>query len=120
MPVKSLNSCVFRWPDAGQINKAVCAWASRIAQAHPELIKLGYFGSYARNAWGVGSDLDLIAIVTQSDKPFHQRMRGWKLCDLPVPADMLIYTETEWHALLQQGGRFARTVANEAVWVYHR
>jgi predicted nucleotidyltransferase len=37
---------------------------------HPEVVRVGYFGSYARGDWGVGSDLDLIIIVDRSDEPF--------------------------------------------------
>jgi predicted nucleotidyltransferase len=82
------------------------------------LLRLGYFGSYARGDWGVGSDLDLIGVVRTSTVPFVRRALAWDLSELPVPAELLVYTEEEWQALLAEGRRFARTVAAEAVWVY--
>jgi hypothetical protein len=36
---------------------------------------------------------------------------------LPVPADLLVYTEDEWRALPEASPRFARRLAVETVWV---
>jgi hypothetical protein len=49
----------------------------------PEVVALGYFGSYARGDWGGGSDLDSIAVVTETGKPFERRSAGW---DLHIPS----------------------------------
>ncbi|WP_376791658.1 nucleotidyltransferase domain-containing protein [Thermoflexus sp.] len=48
-------------------------WAERVARERPEVLRIGYFGSYARGDWGVGSDLDLVVIVRRSDLPFERR-----------------------------------------------
>ena len=93
------------------------AWAATQAARRPDLIRLGYFGSYARGDWGVGSDLDLIAIVRSSSLPFERRANDWPTEELPVPTDLLVYTEQEWEQLRREGGRFARTVEAEAVWL---
>ena len=77
---------------------------------------VGYFDSYARRDWGVGSDLDLIIIVEHSDLTFTQRNVGWKVDGLPVPVDMLIYARTDRQALHEQRTRFYSTVMQEAVW----
>jgi predicted nucleotidyltransferase len=87
-------------------------------KTHPELIRLGYFGSYARDEWGVGSDLDLVAIVAASEQPFERRSLAWNLDNLPVPAELLVYTQVEWRQLPQTSARFAQTLAAEVVWVY--
>ena len=87
---------------------------------HPELLRLGYFGSFARGDWGMGSDLDLVAVVDSCDKPFERRSADWDLGELPVPADLLVYTREEWGRLQQQGGRFAHTVTREATWLFSR
>lgn len=117
MPVRSLNSSVLVWPDRLQVDRAVRLWAERIAKAKPELVRLGYFGSYARGDWGVGSDLDLVAIVASVDRPFERRALDWDLNALPVPAEILVYTEAEWLAVLTQASRFARILASEVVWL---
>jgi len=81
------------------------------------LQRLGYFGSYARGDWGVGSDVDLVAIVADAAEPVERRSLDWNLTTLPVPAEILVYTEMEWRALVSGGGRFAQTLAREVVWV---
>jgi predicted nucleotidyltransferase len=82
--------------------------------------RIGYFGSYARGDWGVGSDLDLVIVVEAAQQPFERRSAEWDATELPVPADVLVYTQEEWHMLAQQGGRFYRTLTQEACWVFKR
>lgn len=95
-------------------------WALEAANKHPGLICLGYFGSYARGDWGVGSDLDLIAVVEHTHESFERRPLAWDLSSLPVPADILIYTRDEWDALLYKAGKFPKTLRDETVWVYEK
>lgn len=117
MPARSLNSSVFKWPDRAQVDRALRSWVSEAVKQHPELVRLGYFGSYARGDWGVGSDLDLVAIVTESAEPFERRPLQWNVDTLPVPAELLIYTHPEWQQLQAEAGRFAQTIARETVWL---
>lgn len=115
MPVRSLNSSVLKWPDAKTVDAAARRWAERIVQGRTDVVKIGYFGSYARGDWGVGSDLDLIIIVENSKQPFEKRSIEWNVTELPVPADVLVYTKEEWNSLRKT--RFHQTVMREAVWV---
>lgn len=117
MPVRSLNSSVLKWPDARTVDQAVRRWAERMAQQQPGVLHIGYIGSYARGDWGVGSDVDIVVIVERATLPFERRATQWDATELPVPADVLVYTLDEWQALDRQG-RFYQTVMREAVWVY--
>jgi hypothetical protein len=96
----------------------VRAWAREEAERHPELEALGYFGSYARGDWGVGSDLDVVAVVTDAPDPPERRTRGWGHTRLPVPCDLVILTRAEWTELMTSDRRFARVLGQEAVWVW--
>jgi hypothetical protein len=49
--------------------------------------------------------------------PFERRAADWDLTGLPVPTDALVYTEEEWRRL-DPASRFARTLAQEVVWVW--
>lgn len=118
MPVRSLNSSVFKWPDRSEVDRSVRGWAQEAVTSREGIIKLGYFGSYARGDWGVGSDLDLVVIVDHATEPFERRSLTWDLSPLPVPSELLVYTSTEWKLLQKKGGRFARTLEQETVWVY--
>jgi predicted nucleotidyltransferase len=119
MPVRSLNSSVLKWPDAKTVDHAIRLWAEKVSQSRKDVLRIGYFGSYARGKWGVGSDLDVIIVLESSEEPFERRGAKWDLTELPVPADSLVYTEGEWVSLSQQG-RFYKTVTQEVVWVYVR
>ncbi len=120
MPVRSLNSSVLKWPDREQVDLAMRAWATGEAKQRPELLRLGYFGSYARGDWGVGSDLDMIALVARASDPFERRSLQWRLDTLPVPAELLVYTADEWSRIQQENGRFARMLRREVIWVFSR
>jgi predicted nucleotidyltransferase len=112
-----LHSSVLKWPERETVLAAARRWAERQASARPEVVAIGCFGSCARGDWGVGSDLDLIAIVRQSGEPFERRGSSWSLEELPVPAEILIYTQPEWDRLVREGGRFARVLARETEWL---
>ena len=117
MPVRSLRSSVLKWPDRQAVEQALATWAAREQLRHPGLVRLGWFGSYARGDAGVGSDLDLVAVVESSVEPFERRALAWDLSSLPVPAEILVYTRDEWQRLEQEGGRFARTLRRDARWL---
>ncbi|MCH8012665.1 MAG: nucleotidyltransferase domain-containing protein [Candidatus Marinimicrobia bacterium] len=118
MPVKSLNSSVIKWPDQKQIYKAVRSWALIEIKKYPEILRIGYFGSYARGDWGVGSDLDLVAIVKESNKKFECRAMNWDLHVLPVQAELLVYTTKEWQNMKANRNRFVQVIEQEAIWIY--
>ena len=119
MPVRSLSSSVLIWPNAREVDQAVHRWTSDLVLRRRDVVRLGYFGSYARGDWGVGSDLDLVIVVDRSDVPFERRGAEWDATDLPVPADVLVYTQAEWQSL-GQSRRFSSTLLREVVWVYAR
>jgi len=119
MPVRSLRSSVLKWPDANAVVAALRAWIADLAIANPEVCRVGYFGSYARGDWGVGSDLDVVVILEQSELPFERRAAGWDTSVLPVAADVLAYTNAEWRAM-QRSGHFPARFVSETIWLYER
>jgi predicted nucleotidyltransferase len=108
---------VLKWPDKTTVDVAARRLAAQQTALHPELIRLGYFGSYARGDWGVGSDLDLIAIVSEADRPFAERGLDWDLSALPVPAEILVYTEAEWERMRAEGRRLPREIDAHCRWL---
>jgi predicted nucleotidyltransferase len=99
------------------VDEAVRRWAWENAHSNGDVLKIGYFGSYARGDWGVGSDLDIIIVLKQSDQPAERRGAKWDATELPVPADLMIFTERELAGL---GGKLGRVLQEETVWVYER
>lgn len=115
MPVRSLNSQVLKWPSRKVVEEAALRWAQLERERRPDLLRIGYFGSYARGDAGVGRDLDLIAVVRACDVPLERRALDWDVGSLPVPAEILVYSNSEWEKLMEGGGRFARMLKEEAV-----
>lgn len=120
MPVRSLNSSVFKWPDAQTVRRAITRWAAEMGASREQVLRIGYFGSYARGDWGVGSDLDVLVLVKRSHLAFSQRPIEWDTCSLPVPTDIRVYTQREWADMASQSRRFYREAMRETVWVYSR
>jgi len=119
MPVRSLSSSVLKWPDAQTVDQAVRRWVDQIVSRRKDVLRIGYFGSYARGNWGPGSDLDLVIVVERCVQPFERRSVEWDTTELPVPADVLVYTQSEWQSLGAQR-RFYETLTQETVWVYYQ
>ena len=113
MPVRSSTSRVLKWPKPDEVITGLKRWAAQTVPAHPELLRIGYFGSYARGNWGVGSDLDVVLVVRKSDRPFMERAAEWDLLALPVPTDLLVYTMDEW-----EQGMKSRKMFKDIVWIY--
>ena len=112
MPVRSLNSSVLRWPNRHEVDIAVRDWARRLTQGNHNVRRVGYTGSYARETWGVGSDVDIIIIVHKNDRPFMERARSFDATELPVPADVLVYVDEEWKEMAER-----RRAPHPVVWV---
>jgi len=108
---------VLKWPDLAAVEQALRRWVGEALGARDDIVQIGYFGSYARGDWGVGSDLDLVIIIEDSDVPFERRSPPWDTTPLPVPADVLVYTAREWDRLRSESP-FCRALARETKWLY--
>lgn len=98
MPVRSLNSAVFKWPDREAVLSAARRWAKELRQDDPSVEKVLGTGSYARGDWGVGSDLDVIVVVSDTCLTPVERRARYEAQDIPVPRDLWVYTRTEWQS----------------------
>ena len=114
MPAPSSRSLKRTWPTTESVLDAGRMWAERLAHADASVVAVGCFGSFARGVDGFGSDLDLVAVVhAQRPEPTDPR---WSTLDLPVPADLVVYTADEWRSLMASDRRMARVLAAEARW----
>ncbi len=117
MPVRSLRSSVLKWPNKATVTGALRRWAAAMSREHPELLRVGYYGSYARGDWGVGSDLDIVVVVSRAALPYLERPLEWDRSGLPVPTDIRVYTAPEWTEVVARGDRFSHVMQTEVVWV---
>ena len=93
-------------------------WAVQVAAEHPGLERVGLFGSYGRGDAGVGSDLDLLLIDSQTAGPQHQRLLAWPLAELPLSCDALVLTPSEHAELLASGSAMAAALRRDIRWLW--
>jgi hypothetical protein len=119
MPIFSSNSRVHVWPSRAEVVAGLRAWVGRQRAKHPELVRIGYFGSLTDGIrYGFGSDADVVAVVEHSSRErWYQRPLDFDPPDeVPVDVDLLVYTEDELAQILARGDAFARTMQN-VVWL---
>jgi hypothetical protein len=99
---------------------AARAWARSLRAAHPEILRIGYFGSYARGDYVPGSDLDVLVEVSGLGKgqPQHahsavERGLAYYPATFPVGLDVFVYTAAELARLRAAGAGFIRTIEDE-------
>ncbi|MCD6160472.1 MAG: nucleotidyltransferase domain-containing protein [Thermotogae bacterium] len=119
MPVRSLDSSVMKWPSKKEIIEALKNWSDELFN-DSNTLAVGYFGSYARGNYGVGSDLDVITIIKETNTPFEKRGINRGLFAIPVPVDLLIYTIDEWRKMKKEKSHFALKVEDEVVWLFKK
>lgn len=103
MPVKLLSSSILKWPEPEKVIQALRIWVKDLSQTRHDIVRIGYFGSYAVGNWGCGSDLDVVIVVTSTTKPFELRGVEFDTGVLPVAVDLLVYTEEEWKRMTEEG-----------------
>lgn len=113
MPVRSLNSAVFKWPDPETVLTAARAWAGALRARDPLVARVGCIGSYARGDWGVGSDLDVVVILSRTELSSRERYFRYYPDGLPVPADLWVYTQAEWDQLAADSPQLASRLRTE-------
>lgn len=115
MPVRSLNSAVFKWPNRARVLEAARAWAGKLRSDDPLVRGVYCVGSYARGDWGVGSDLDVIVIVRDGPPSIVERHCRYEPREVPVPADVWVYTDAEWEALRTHSPHLRRRLQAEMI-----
>lgn len=113
MPVTSSRSSIRRWPSAETVLAAARTWARALLESDPAVQAVGCIGSYARCDAGVCSGLDLVVVRTDG-APRPDLLRA-DVDALPVPADVLHYSEAELSAGLAVGGRMVVVLREEIV-----
>ncbi len=115
MPVRSLNSVVFKWPDRDAVLEAARAWAQSIGRRDPDVRAIAVVGSYARGDWGVGSDLDVLVLIGDADLSPVERRRRYEPTEVPVPADVWVYTPSEWAAMVEHSPHLYARLERERI-----
>ena len=116
----SSTGSVLRWPSSEAVVEQARVWAQRQAEANPDLEAVGLFGSYGRGDAGVGSDLDLLLILSHCQLPVWERLRRWDTSPLPLATDLLVYSRAEWESLPQWNPKLADVLARDVRWLVEK
>ena len=107
-----------RFVDRNEVLSVARDTARRIAEKHFGVLRVLLFGSFAREDYGIHSDIDLLVIVSGSTKPVHERLADF-LDELPAyPTDMLVYTEPELQSLMSEQNHFLSQALRESIQLY--
>ena len=116
-PTSSPGVRVFTALGRDEVLAQLNRWAATLRQRHPELIRVGLFGSYARGDYAPGSDIDLLLIIRESNEPrWFMRSAAFDTSDLPVGADVFVYTEAEIERM-SRDSLWLRRILEEIVWI---
>ena len=101
-----------------RVLQAARTWAEQLGRNHPEVLRVGYFGSYARGDYVPGSDLDVLIELSQSRTPRQaDRAAEYRPDSFPVGTDVFAYTSAELADLRAAGTAFVKTIDAEIRWL---
>ena len=114
---KSSNSVKVVFADKANVLRQLKNYAKSIKRTHPEVERVGYFGSYANDTYGPASDVDLLIILRRSDRRFLDRIPDYIPENLSVSCDVFPYTVEEIENMKQEGNLWVRHILGEVVWL---
>ncbi len=120
MPKPSSGSVKVTYFDKQGAWRALRAFVEELAATHREVERVVVFGSLARGDVAPGSHVDLLIVLSRSDRPFRDWIPIYTPSSLPVGADVFPYTEDEVARMLDEGNAFVRRAPGEGVELYRR
>jgi predicted nucleotidyltransferase len=63
--------------------------------ARPEVEEVVVFGSFERDTYAPGSDLDVLVVLRESPRPIRERPAEYRPVHFPVPLDLFAFTRSE-------------------------
>ncbi len=108
---------IFKALDRERLLSELRPWAAETQHRHPEVLRIGLFGSYARGDYAPGSDADVLVVVRHCDqRQWFLRPPAYDTFSLPIGVDLLVYTEEEAGRLRDSSSWFGR-VLSEVLWL---
>ncbi|HZP00337.1 MAG TPA: nucleotidyltransferase domain-containing protein [Terriglobia bacterium] len=93
-------SAEVRFLDLEQVLRNLRRAVALAKRRHPEIVKVYLLGSLVKGNWTADSDADLIAVVRKEFPDFILSRAAYQIYSPQIPADTLVYTESEFQQLL--------------------
>jgi predicted nucleotidyltransferase len=90
-----LSTVSVTWFDKDAVWRAVEAHARALAVRFPEIEEIRVFGSLVKGTAVPGSDVDLLIVLGESDRPFLDRIPTYLPGAFPCGLDVFPYTRAE-------------------------
>ena len=116
MPRGSSSSVKVFFADKQAVISEIRNWAARLKAEHPEIQRIGFFGSYATDSYGPASDVDVVIVLKNSDRPFVDRIEKYLPENLSVGVDIFPYTEKEISRMQKERSPWISRILKEIVW----
>lgn len=97
MPSGSSSSVVVKSVDKTAVRRATDAYAA-VLLARPEVEEVVVFGSFERDTYAPGSDLDVLVVLRESPLSIRDRAGEYRPVHFPVPVDLFAFTRSELEA----------------------
>ena len=120
MPKRCSGSVKITSVPRAELEAALRRWAETIGPERPEILRIGYFGSYAHGDHTPASDLDVVVLLGECDRPMLQRMLDYLPDGVPVGCEVFPYTADEVDRMRRDGRGWWREIETNAVWVWVR
>jgi predicted nucleotidyltransferase len=106
--------------DREGVRQAVDEYVHALAARHRELEEVVLFGSLASGTPVPGSDVELVLVLSSSDRPFRERIPLFLPGRFPVGVDVFPYTRAEIQRMRQEGNPLIVRALREGVTVFRR
>lgn len=93
---------------------AAAAWVDELRRGCADIVRVGYFGSYARGDYVPGSDFDVMIELAHCDEA-DPRERAFRMrpARFPVAMDLFVYTTAEIETLRSNRSAFLAVIEQE-------
>lgn len=119
MPRTSSDSVRHDSVPRDEVLAAFREWAGGLRARHPEVVRVGCFGSYARDDHGPASDLDVFVEVAESRRArwFDRPLDLPGTDAIPVGTELFVYTSDEIGQMQRDSSAWLARIMAEMIWI---
>jgi len=103
--------------DKARVRAAADEWAAGLLRRREDIVEIVVFGSFERDTYVPGSDLDVFVLLERADTPVRERIPDLLPSRFPVGVDVFPYTREELAALAPSP---VLDAVNRSQWRYER